>query len=531
MKMEHACELFTDCLPRRLPARSDDFRTASRGYTLLVAATCITQWRAGWATAKPLTLRATLLLSAACLVALLCVRSAKGLLTPPFFVFLDRHGEFFTISTRFRTSWLHVVCVGDTTDALFTSRWRRRAAIERRTRAARGGGGGWRRGRRWPGARRRRRRPAVGGMRAAVPGAALLAAADAALAALLVAPCVVATWRGSWGLLDAARLPWWASLGAGQAGQLLAALLQPAGALPAAGPALWAALLAARLYTAALAGCCVAAWRGAWMLLDEHGGGDDVAHVAASAGASVAALAALRSLRNVAAPPCALATDHIDAYFVVPTLFRLDRSQHGVLWVLDCAFSVLVVGNLIVFTWRGVWTLLDLYLYPDDQLWSAIASLVLGYGVVLVAFALQLPLSLAVGRLQGSWRLLVADLYHLVSFFGTVNVWRGVWNVLEIFLLEEYPELGCWVCATLPLLLLMLLGCGNSVLVRGVFIDGEEPGGRCIIFPCKYLRAYLQDRKQKKREKRRQQLAEQMVNSANHATSLPTFVNPPETTL
>ncbi|XP_049834894.1 uncharacterized protein LOC126278683 isoform X2 [Schistocerca gregaria] len=368
-------------------------------------------------------------------------------------------------------------------------------------------------------------------MRAAVPGAALLAAADAALAALLVAPCVVATWRGSWGLLDVARLPWWASLGAGQAGQLLAALLQPGGPLPAAGPALWAALLAARLYTAALAGCCVAAWRGAWMLLDEHGGGDDVAHVAASAGASIAALAALRSLRNVAAPPCALATDHLDAYFVVPTLFRLDRSQHGVLWVLDCAFSVLVVGNLIVFTWRGVWTLLDLYLYPDDQLWSAIASLVLGYGVVLVAFALQLPLSLAVGRLQGASRLLAADLYHLVSFFGTVNVWRGVWNVLEIFLLEEYPELGCWVCATLPLFLLMLLGCGNSVLVRGVFIDGEEPGGRCIIFPCKYLRAYLQDRKQKKREKRRQQLAEQMVNSANHATSLPTFVNPPETTL
>ncbi|XP_049834893.1 uncharacterized protein LOC126278683 isoform X1 [Schistocerca gregaria] len=303
--------LIQDYLPRRLPARSDDFRTASRGYTLLLAVMCITQWRSGWATAKPLDLRATLLLSAVCLVALLCVRSTKGLLTPPFFVFLDRHGEFFAISTRFRTS----------------------------------------------------------------------------------------------------------------------------------------------------------------------------------------------------------------------------RSQHGVLWVLDCAFSVLVVGNLIVFTWRGVWTLLDLYLYPDDQLWSAIASLVLGYGVVLVAFALQLPLSLAVGRLQGASRLLAADLYHLVSFFGTVNVWRGVWNVLEIFLLEEYPELGCWVCATLPLFLLMLLGCGNSVLVRGVFIDGEEPGGRCIIFPCKYLRAYLQDRKQKKREKRRQQLAEQMVNSANHATSLPTFVNPPETTL
>lgn len=26
-------------------------------------------------------------------------------------------------------------------------------------------------------------------------------------------------------------------------------------------------------------------------------------------------------------------------------------------------------------------------------------------------------------------------------------------------------------------------------MVRGVFIDGEEPGGECVVFPCHYLRA------------------------------------------
>lgn len=51
-------------------------------------------------------------------------------------------------------------------------------------------------------------------------------------------------------------------------------------------------------------------------------------------------------------------------------------------------------------------------------------------------------------------------------------------------------------------LLLMLLNCANSVLVRGVYIDAEEEGGQCVVFPCYYLRLFFQKERVKKRQKR-----------------------------
>lgn len=46
------------------------------------------------------------------------------------------------------------------------------------------------------------------------------------------------------------------------------------------------------------------------------------------------------------------------------------------LYILDCLFSVLVIGSLVVFVWRGLWVLLDLRLFPEDKALSAWSSLV-----------------------------------------------------------------------------------------------------------------------------------------------------------
>jgi len=47
-----------------------------------------------------------------------------------------------------------------------------------------------------------------------------------------------------------------------------------------------------------------------------------------------------------------------------------------------------------------------------------------------------------------------------------------------------------------PFLLLVLINCSNTLLVRGVYIDGEEPGGKCVDFPTYYLRMFFQVGKQ-----------------------------------
>lgn len=49
--------------------------------------------------------------------------------------------------------------------------------------------------------------------------------------------------------------------------------------------------------------------------------------------------------------------------------------------------------------------------------------------------------------------------------------------------------------------LLALLNCSNSLLVRGVFVDAEEPAGQCVIFPVYYVRLFFQKERTKKRQR------------------------------
>lgn len=48
---------------------------------------------------------------------------------------------------------------------------------------------------------------------------------------------------------------------------------------------------------------------------------------------------------------------------------------------------------------------------------------------------------------------------------------------------------------------LAMLNCSNSVLVRGVYIDAEEKGGQCAIFPVYYIRLFFQKERNKKQRK------------------------------
>lgn len=65
-------------------------------------------------------------------------------------------------------------------------------------------------------------------------------------------------------------------------------------------------------------------------------------------------------------------------------------------------------------------------------------------------------------------------------------------------------ELSCWITHWFSLILLILLGCSNSLLVRGVFIDAEEPAGKCVVFPCYYLRLIFQHEREKKEARKLQ---------------------------
>lgn len=335
----------------------------------------------------------------------------------------------------------------------------------------------------------------------------LLELLDNLYASFVIGPLVVSYWRGTWNLAGEYIYPQdlptslIVSLSVGVVGHLIFNIFQSTlrRHLNADKHRLLF-FFGSRLYTEIYGTICVNTWRGGWEMINLYGTHDVLYVVLITLGCALL-LAMLKGLRNLTASPFVVVNDSRREYFDVPTYFKLTGSKEPGLYVLDCMFSVLVIGSLVVFVWRGLWVLLDLKLFPEDHALSAWASVLIGYGVTAVTFSLQPLMRWACDRLTGLWRVIVADLFLFFSFIGTINVWRGVWHLLDHYFLPENVLMSNWITHGVSLLLLILLNCSNSVLVRGVYIDAEEPAGQCVVFPVYYIRLFFQKERTKKQRK------------------------------
>ena len=106
-------------------------------------------------------------------------------------------------------------------------------------------------------------------------------------------------------------------------------------------------------------------------------------------------------------------------------------SRAMILFLVDNILSGLIIGPLTVMYWRGTWSLLNVYLFPNDQAASAWTCFVVGNVGLLCLVYLQNPLT--------RWLRLDRPLhwifgYHLYTYvLGGLNVcqWRGIWHLLD----------------------------------------------------------------------------------------------------
>nr|XP_053627644.1 uncharacterized protein LOC128685133 [Cherax quadricarinatus] len=317
---------------------------------------------------------------------------------------------------------------------------------------------------------------------------------DSLFSILVFAPLVVGYWRGCWQLMDQFLLPnnkqlsVATSLAMGVISGLLFCLLQRQLDVlfdHSRRPSLH--LLASRLYTCVYCVCCVNHWRGVWAAWDLYTG-ISWQSGATSFGIGLTTLALTRGLKNILAPPFIVVTDHPTGYFHVPTLFSAQKDQCGY-FLLDSVFTVVVTGSLVVFVWRGSWIFLDAKLFPEQPVYSAWGSMVLGMTVTLLVFMAQLVMIPCLRNIKrGLLKILVEDAYHTICFVGDVNVWRGVWMLLNIYLLPGLPVVSNLLTSVAGLVVLMCCYTSNTILVRGAVMDGAGDGSKSIVFPTHYLR-------------------------------------------
>ncbi|XP_075224775.1 transmembrane protein fuseless isoform X4 [Lycorma delicatula] len=333
---------------------------------------------------------------------------------------------------------------------------------------------------------------------------------DVLISNFVVGPCVVGFWRGAWEYMYhfPEQFPLWWSLYISTGLHFTFSLIRESLVERFKnGGTMY--VIVSRCYIYVFGVCCAMQWRSTWHLLEEFIG-YDTRVVLMFTVPSLILLLVFRIFGNTLAPPYVIATDFKpDEVFDFPTMFSIPGSRDTWLYILDCFFSVFIIGTLVVFVWRGVWCLLDIYLFPDREDLSAWGSLAMGYILVFSTFATQPLVKSLVIRVSGFWRLLTVDIYLIFSFCGTVNVWRGVWNLLNLYFLPDRKVMSYWVTHVACFLLLVFINSSNSILVRGVYIDAEEDGAQCVDFPCYYLRLFFQARRRKKllRQLKKRQIA------------------------
>ncbi len=172
------------------------------------------------------------------------------------------------------------------------------------------------------------------------------------------------------------------------------------------------------------------------------------------------------------------------------------------IFALDVCFTQLIVVSLNVLVWRGMWNILDAFLFPENHLKSDLASLIIGYSIMIVLFLLQYPMSLLSAKLDNKNRcvkIAYEDVIIALATWGVLNVWRAEWDFLKKYFLPD-PFVGGWVCHWIGTVGLMALQGFANVGTNGIDIDGSYKNGEAL-FPTEFLRPLVIDRYHAKKEK------------------------------
>lgn len=170
------------------------------------------------------------------------------------------------------------------------------------------------------------------------------------------------------------------------------------------------------------------------------------------------------------------------------------KQASGKPWVhlLDSLLTVCVIHQLVVCYWRGVWEIFDVQLLPDDRHRSAVVCVVTAYVLQSLVCLVEVPANFLCRSKRSKFVLWTADvvIFFVANLVG-VSLWRGVWLLLDWYLLPRNPSLSAGLSHVVGVVLLWLLVCAHSVTVSGCGLDGQSPQQEVCLTPNYYLRLFF----------------------------------------
>lgn len=160
-----------------------------------------------------------------------------------------------------------------------------------------------------------------------------------------------------------------------------------------------------------------------------------------------------------------------------------------------------IVGTLVVFEWRGIWTLLDHLIYPDNLKLSVILSLIFGYTVCILVDMAQpvaVGFSAYLERANKWWlRLTFEATYLFIAKVAVLAAWRGIWISCDEVILKPDQVINiqnAWITVASVYVLASAMLHANSFFILEVNIDGGMADGQGCKVKVTVLDNYLEVR-------------------------------------
>eukprot|EP00092_Neocalanus_flemingeri_P028997 GFUD01031480.1.p1 GENE.GFUD01031480.1~~GFUD01031480.1.p1 ORF type:complete len:372 (-),score=93.34 GFUD01031480.1:415-1530(-) len=325
----------------------------------------------------------------------------------------------------------------------------------------------------------------------------LLSLADFLWSSVVVAPLVVLYWRGSWDLLDDLVYP------PPEEGSIkLEDAPHPAIQRQLSGLVCYMVGLLVRIcldlskyhigeflktkskyirlscswiFNAVYALAGVSFWRGVWFLMKLDIGVGTVQLLVVLCG-SLAVLIFTKVPKSLISSPLAISLDKHEVTFQNGTFFR-KTPEAGCWFLIDVIFTNLVIRQLIVFCWWSLWSLENKILFKNymgmQDFNVSTDSLFMGYaGAILTVGLDQLVRKVTTTKLYIMKP--AATLVTILAFFSSVNVWRGVWSMLDHYFLHGIdPDENYVIGHVAGIVALTGIMVANTISNDSIVLDSE----------------------------------------------------------
>ncbi|XP_006824215.1 uncharacterized protein LOC102808290 [Saccoglossus kowalevskii] len=236
-----------------------------------------------------------------------------------------------------------------------------------------------------------------------------------------------------------------------------------------------------RMYVYILSLAVVSLWRGAWGICEFYIGESKLVYVYVGIISYVILWSTRVSYTGVSSPVTLDLDIEID-YYRIKTRFYA-RGGNFVLRVISIIISVALtaIGGL---TWQSVWTLLDHFIYPENELVSF--SIFLAIAIILVQLTFTLT-PFAIPTLQDIYsvkaRILYENLWNVVRLVESILLWRCGWILYDLF---DLSNTGIIVLHVFSTLILNVIMCGFTTAASNLnyaSLDGEGADGTIFQMP------------------------------------------------